>query len=148
MLSLLLGTRWSVRLDPKMSLVLQFLLLGISFDALRRFYVSTLNLLAPESAIRQIVRVSSAQICRIGRAAEKVVAIQVVANGAPSKMDQTLHAQTIVRTRYLKDSNTRLRNLRNLRTVSLLAATRMRPSKPSARLKLSLPNTQTYERRA
>lgn len=99
MLSLLLGTRWSVRLDPKMSLVLQFLLLGISFDALRRFYVSTLNLLAPESAIRQIVRVSSAQIRRIGRAAEKVVAIQVVANGAPSKMDQTLHAQTIVRTR-------------------------------------------------
>jgi hypothetical protein len=51
MLSLLLGSSWVNRLDAKASLSVQFILLGISFDALRRFYVSTLDLLAPESAI-------------------------------------------------------------------------------------------------
>lgn len=97
--SLLLGTRWFVWLDAKTSLAVQFLLLGISFDALRRFYVSTLDLLAPESAIRRIVQDSREQIRRIAKVADKVVAIQVANNGGASGADQILHAQAIVSTR-------------------------------------------------
>ena len=85
-LSLLLGTRWSTSLDSKTSLCIQFVLLGVSFDALRRFYVSTLELLAPESAIRRIVKETLALSSSVGAFAEKTVAIQVAATGATSSV--------------------------------------------------------------
>src|SRR5258708_4444899 len=75
MLSLLLGSSWVNWLDAKASLSIQFILLGISFDALRRFYVSTLDLLAPESAIKRIVNESKRQSRSIGRIADKLVAL-------------------------------------------------------------------------
>ncbi|MFQ3453569.1 hypothetical protein PMN64_09660 [Bradyrhizobium sp. UFLA01-814] len=98
-LSLLLGTRWLASLDPKTSLCIQFLLIGLSFDALRRFYVSTLELLAPESAIRRIVKESLALSRSIGLLADKTVAIQVAATGATSPADRIVYARSIVSSR-------------------------------------------------
>ncbi|MDF0583113.1 hypothetical protein [Bradyrhizobium yuanmingense] len=97
--SLLLGTRWSASLDAKTSLCIQFVLLGLSFDALRRFYVSTLDLLAPESAIRRIVKESLSLSRTIGTLAEKTVAVQVAATGAPSEKDRLVYAQAIIQSR-------------------------------------------------
>jgi len=98
-LSLLLGTRWSASLDAKTSLCIQFVLLGLSFDALRQFYVSTLDLLAPESAIRRIVKESLALSRSIGASAERTVAVQVAATGAPSELDRVVYAQAIIQSR-------------------------------------------------
>jgi hypothetical protein len=98
MLSLLLGSSWVNRLDAKASLSIQFILLGISFDALRRFYVSTLDLLAPESAIKRIVNESKRQSRSIGRIADKLVAMQVAAAGQTSAGDLMLHAKAITAT--------------------------------------------------
>lgn len=98
-LSLLLGTRWSGSLDAKASLCIQFVLLGVSFDALRRFYVATLELLAPEAAIHRIVKESLAISRAIGALAEKTVAAQVAATGAPSELHRVVYAQTIIQSR-------------------------------------------------
>jgi hypothetical protein len=98
MLSLLLGTGWLKGLDAKLSLSVQFILLGISFDALRHFYVSTLDLLAPESAIKRIVAESKQRSRLVGRIADKLVAMQVAAVGQPSAGDLMLHAKAITGT--------------------------------------------------
>jgi hypothetical protein len=98
LLSLLLGTRWANSLDAKTSLAIQFILLGISFDALRQFYVSTLGLLAPESAIQKLVQDTQAHIRSMRRVADKVVAIQIASVGGVSRADELLHAQMIVGT--------------------------------------------------
>jgi hypothetical protein len=98
MLSLLLGTGWIKRLDATSSLSVHFILLGISFDALRHFYVSTLDLLAPESAIKRIVAESKQRSRLVGRIADKLVAMQVVAVGQPSAGDLMLHAKAITGT--------------------------------------------------
>jgi hypothetical protein len=98
MLSLLLGSSWLNWLDAKASLSIQFILLGISFDALRRFYVATLDLLAPESAIKRIVAESKRQSKIVGRVADKVVAMQIAAAGQTSADDVKLHAMMITGT--------------------------------------------------
>jgi len=98
MLSLLLGSGWVNWLDAKASLSIQFVLLGISFDALRRFYISTLDLLAPESAIKRIVSESKRQSWLIGRIADKLVAMQVAAAGQTSDSDIMIHANAITGT--------------------------------------------------
>ncbi|SDP49606.1 hypothetical protein SAMN05444050_7056 [Afipia sp. GAS231] len=98
MLSLLLGSSWVNWLDAKASLSIQFILLGISFDALRRFYVSTLDLLAPESAIKRIVIDSKRHARLVGRIADKLVAMQVAAAGRTSPGDLMLHAKAITGT--------------------------------------------------
>jgi hypothetical protein len=98
MLSLLLGSSWINRLDAKASLSIQFILLGLSFDALRYFYVSTLDLLAPGSTIKRIVDESKRQSRSIGRIADKLVAMQVAAAGQTSAGDMMLHANAITAT--------------------------------------------------
>jgi hypothetical protein len=106
MLSLLLGTGWLKGLDAKLSLSVQFILLGISFDALRHFYVSTLDLLAPESAIKRIVAESKQRSRLVGRIADKLVAMQVAAVGQPSAGDLMLHAKAITGTILAGDTST------------------------------------------
>jgi hypothetical protein len=95
MASLLLGSGWTKIIGAQVSLSLQFILLGVSFDTLRIFYVSTLDLLAPESAIRRVVQESKKYLKSLGRVADKIVAIQVAATGEASDTDRMIHAQTI-----------------------------------------------------
>jgi hypothetical protein len=98
MASLLLGTSWTKIISAKVSLSLQFILIGMSFDTLRFFYVSTLDLLAPETAIRRVVQESKKHLKFLGRVADKVVAIQVAATGEASDTDRMIHAQMITGT--------------------------------------------------
>jgi hypothetical protein len=95
MASLLLGSSWISWLDPKISLSIQFILLGISFDALRRFYLETLDLLAPETAIKRVLKECDKQLRVVRRTAEKLVAIQAAAAGQTSDSDRILHASVI-----------------------------------------------------
>ncbi|HEV7602155.1 MAG TPA: hypothetical protein VGO49_18100 [Bradyrhizobium sp.] len=76
MLSLLLGTGWLTKLDAKSSLSIQFILLGVSFDALRHFYLRVLDLLAPQTAIQLVIRECEKQLVMVQRTAEQLVAIQ------------------------------------------------------------------------
>jgi hypothetical protein len=95
--SLLLGSSWLRWLEPKLSLSAQFILLGISFDALRRFYLRTLDMLAPETVINRVLKECDNEIGVVRRAAEKLVDIQVASTGKASAADQLLHASVIVR---------------------------------------------------
>lgn len=96
LLSLLLGTSWTSRLDVRESLSIQFILLGISFDVLRIFYTSTLALLAPESAIKRLVSEIRKQIKSVGRLADKAVAIEVAKTGESDHLKKQVHAGAIV----------------------------------------------------
>lgn len=66
--SVFLGTNWlQPRFGPRESIAFQFLLLGISFDALRGFYSRTLVLLVPQAAIALIQKECTAQIVKTSR---------------------------------------------------------------------------------
>jgi hypothetical protein len=97
MTSLLLGSSWLSWLAPQLSLSVQFILLGISFDALRRFYLTTLDMLAPETAIKRVIKECDKEMRVVRRAADKIVAIQVAAAGKISDGDRLLHASVITR---------------------------------------------------
>jgi hypothetical protein len=80
MLSVLLGAGW-VSLDARYSISIEFILLGISFDALRLFYVRTLSLLAPQTAVRMVLRECSAQLTSVQRVVERLVRVLKLAGG-------------------------------------------------------------------
>lgn len=87
MISILLGTTWDTDLDANYSVATQFVLLGVSFDALRFFYVRTLNLLVPQTALALVLRECRHHIKLVSRVTERMLAIYQVA-GSPSG-DQT-----------------------------------------------------------
>jgi hypothetical protein len=95
MLSLLLGSSWLSWLDPKLSLSIQFILLGISFDALRRFYLEALDMLAPETAIKRVLKECDKELRLVRRTAEKLVEIHRITAGHFSDGDRLLHASVI-----------------------------------------------------
>ncbi len=74
MLSLLLGSNWLIADSyARASIAIQFLLIGISFDALRWFYVRTLDLLVPQSAIELVIRECNAQISLANANADRLL---------------------------------------------------------------------------
>ena len=81
MLSILLGAGWA-SLDARYSISIQLILLGISFDALRLFYVRILSLLTPQTAVRLVLRECSAQLVGIQRIVERFVRVLKLAGGA------------------------------------------------------------------
>ncbi len=69
MFSIILGAGW-ISLDARYSISIEFILLGISFDALRLFYVRTLSLLAPQTAVGWLY--ANAAAMRIGAGCSNV----------------------------------------------------------------------------
>ena len=82
MLSVLLGTEWIEFFNARYSVSLQFILLGISFDALRLFYVRVLDLLAPQTAVKLVLRECSKQMASVKRIVERLVRVLALAGGA------------------------------------------------------------------
>ena len=56
LLSLLLGTGWNFGLSARYMLPAEFILIGISLDALRAFYMRALDLLVPATALAMVSR--------------------------------------------------------------------------------------------
>jgi hypothetical protein len=90
--SVLLGTNFLPHMDPRLSIGIQFLLLGISFDALRMFYRRTLDLLIPQTAIQLITRECSKLQNRVGRAVERLARLHANASGGSSPTGASLAA--------------------------------------------------------
>ena len=80
--SVLLGTNFAPEVDPRISIAIQFLLLGISLDALRSYYKRTLDLLNPQTAIHLVVRKCARLVTRVGRIVERLTRIQALALGS------------------------------------------------------------------
>jgi len=90
--SVLLGTNFLPQMDARISVGIQFLLLGISFDALRIFYARTLDLLIPQTAIQLIIRECTKLLNRVARAVEKLTQLQALAFGnAPTDALRAIH---------------------------------------------------------
>ncbi len=75
LVSLLIGTGWNAGMSPYAVLVLQFLLMGVSLDALRLFHVRTVKLLMPEIAIALVVGECRKTIDVVARHTDKVAKI-------------------------------------------------------------------------
>jgi len=88
MASILLSTTWTSFLNENYSIAFQFVVLGASFDALRHFYMRTLTLLMPQTALQLVVRECRTLIKDVSRAAER--SLRIYALSDPSHMDQTL----------------------------------------------------------
>lgn len=82
--SALLGTNFMPRVDARISICIQFLLLGISFDALRMFYKRALALLIPRTAIELVVRQCTKLVDRVRRTVAQLSRIQAIATGTGS----------------------------------------------------------------
>jgi hypothetical protein len=89
--SVLLGTNFFPGMDPRISLGIQFLLLGVSFDALRIFYRRTLDLLIPQTAIELVLRECTKLLNRVSRLVEKLARLQALATSKSAPTD-TLRA--------------------------------------------------------
>jgi hypothetical protein len=85
--SVLLGTNFLPRIDPRISIGVQFLLLGGSFDALRMFYRRTLDLLIPQTAIQLVIRECTKLLNRVSRFVEKLAGLQALATGQSAPTD-------------------------------------------------------------
>ncbi|UFW90468.1 hypothetical protein BjapCC829_18800 [Bradyrhizobium barranii] len=97
MISLLLGSNW-LAFDSyaRVSVAIQFLLIGISFDALRWFYTRTLDLLIPQSAIELVVRECNAQISQANDNADRLIRLDDAA-GASLQSRSWIRATIITR---------------------------------------------------
>jgi hypothetical protein len=79
--SVLLGTNFVPDMDSRISIGLQFLLLGISFDAIRIFHGRTLDLLVPQTAIQIVVRQCTKLLNSVSRFVDRLTRIQTLAFG-------------------------------------------------------------------
>jgi hypothetical protein len=70
--SVLLGTNFLPGVDPRISLGIQFLLLGVSLDALRLFYGRALDLLIPQTAIQLVIRECTKLLNRVTGVVERL----------------------------------------------------------------------------
>jgi hypothetical protein len=84
--SVLLGTSFA-RIDPRIAIGIQFVLLGASFDAMRIFHGRALDLLIPQTAIRLVIRQCTKQLDRVSRVVERFVRIQNLAATQPAPAD-------------------------------------------------------------
>lgn len=99
LLSILLGTAWNFAFSPRYTLAVQLMLLGISLDALRGFYIRTLNLLDPATALRLVKEECERYITRTKRTTERVLRIQKMAtpDAKDAVVRYSLHAQSALR---------------------------------------------------
>jgi hypothetical protein len=81
MASFVLGTNGMPRLDARLSLSVQFVLLGLSFDALRQFYLRVLRLLDPQTAVALVVRDCNRQLGKVRHYVERLINIYSLAGG-------------------------------------------------------------------
>ena len=79
--SALIGTNFVPSMDARISICVQLLLLGISFDTLRLFYKRALALLIPRTATELVVRECTKLVSRVSRLAGRLVRIQTIAAG-------------------------------------------------------------------
>jgi hypothetical protein len=79
--SVFLGTNLFPRMDPRISIGIQFLLLGVSLDALRLFHGRTLDLLIPQTAIQLVIRECTKLLDRVSRRIEKLIRLEASAIG-------------------------------------------------------------------
>jgi hypothetical protein len=85
--SVLLGTNFVPRLDPRISIGVQFLFLGVLFDSLRRFYRRTLDLLIPQTAIQLVICECTKLLNRVSGVVEKFARFQALATGKSAPTD-------------------------------------------------------------
>ena len=85
--SVFLGTNLFPQMDPRISIGVQFLLLGVSFDALRMFYRRTLDLLIPQTAIQLVIRECTKLLNRVSQLVEKRARLQALATGKGAPTD-------------------------------------------------------------
>src|SRR6266516_3062477 len=88
-LSVLLGTNFMPQMDARLSISVQFLLLGFSFDALLLFYNRALDLLIPETAVQLVIRECTKQLTRVSRIVERLIRLQVLADRSNAPTDAT-----------------------------------------------------------
>lgn len=95
-LSVLLGTNFLSLLDARISICIQFVLLGASFDALRLFYTRVLDLLIPQTAVQLVIRECMVPLNRVSRDAEKLARIHALtgANAPTSAVRAIYFSQT------------------------------------------------------
>jgi hypothetical protein len=86
-LSVALGTNFFPRIDARISISAQFILLGISFDALRLFFERALDLLVPQTAIELVIRQCTKLVNRVSRNVEKLVRLNALASGNSAPAD-------------------------------------------------------------
>ena len=86
-LSVLLGTNFLPRLDARISLTFQFVLLGISFDALRLFYRRALDLLIPQTATQLVIRECMRPLTKVSRVVEKLARLHALATSESAPTD-------------------------------------------------------------
>jgi hypothetical protein len=91
--SVFLGTNLLPRMDPRISIGIQFFLLGVSLDALRLFHGRTLELLIPQTAIQLVIRECTRLLNRVSRRIEKFVRLQHLAIGksAPTVASRAMY---------------------------------------------------------
>jgi len=81
-LSVLLGTNFLPRMDARISISAQLILLGISFDALRLFFGRALDLLVPQTAIQLVIRECTKLLNRVSQIVEKLARLNALASGS------------------------------------------------------------------
>ena len=79
--SVLLGTNFIPKMDARISIGIQFLLLGISLDALRGYYRRIFDLLNPQTAFHLVVRKCAGLVNHVGRIVQRLTRIQGLASG-------------------------------------------------------------------
>ena len=90
--SVLLGTNFLPKMDARISIGLQFLLLGISFDALRIFHGRTLDLLIPQTAIQLVIAECTTLLKRVSKVVKRLAHLQALASGgAPTNASRALY---------------------------------------------------------
>ena len=73
--SVLMGTGWAFSISTRYTLAMQILFLGITLDAIRRFYLRALQLLDPVVALSLVRQACAHQINKMGRDVERSVRI-------------------------------------------------------------------------
>jgi hypothetical protein len=84
MVSVLFGTNFMPHVDMRISISVQLILLGISFDALRMFYKRALALLTPRTAIDLVVRQCTKLVNKVSLMVARLSRIQAIAAGTGS----------------------------------------------------------------
>jgi hypothetical protein len=92
LLSVLFGTGWTLGWSTGQTLFIQFLVLGISFDALRAFYLRTLALLNPQTAVTLVLNECDLTIARVRRTVERLARI-LRTESNPPEMQPVVRAQ-------------------------------------------------------
>ena len=81
LLSLLLGTGWSFYLSARYTLAVQFILLGLSLDALKAFYIRALDLLVPATALTMVSKECERYIRGTRKQIERILRVHQITTG-------------------------------------------------------------------